>query len=89
METKSYLDNLKKRVGRLMWKPGFKASDIFGLFLVNVLLWVENFSKLCKLIVCGILTLRSTQQTQRAEIQSYASRYKKNVLVIKGMPTNM
>ena len=27
--------------------------------------WVENLSNLCKLIVCGSQTLRSTQQTQR------------------------
>ena len=27
--------------------------------------WVENLSNLCKLIVCGSHTLRSTQQTKR------------------------
>ena len=27
--------------------------------------WVENLSNLCKMIVCGSQTLRSTQQTQR------------------------
>ena len=55
------------------------TSDIFVL----ISLWMcyfraENFKRnLCKLIVCGSQALRSTQQTQRAEI-----------LLEKGMPTD-
>ena len=48
--------------------------------------WVENVSNLIKLIVCGS---QSTQQTRGQRVNSYASGYEKNVLVKKGIPTNM
>ena len=53
-----------------------KAFDIFGLIFHWIYyFWVENLSNLCKLIVCGSQTLRSTQQTQVSKTEAYPILY--------------